>query len=261
MRKFAMGFFAVAAFTIILSGCDFNLFSAVDTVDVPGLQDLRNKAASDAPGLISDVHDYIDSGAVTEDNSDDIVTALEDVYTSTDPGVAEETKQEAAVLAGEVSITSNPDTKEVVDNVISALVNIDGDSSSQEILSEIFPADLSREEFYAVLDDFETASDAYIAFADSIVDPNDNTLAAPDAAEWMDGGEIGTVAQYAAVAIIAADIRTIAEDDDALYDFIYNGAADIPNYVEDETDPNYNNPIDTVTQLSAILDLANISLQ
>lgn len=96
MRKIAVGFI-IAAFAIVISGCDFNLFSELDKIDVPSRQALLDKASNNGSDFVNDVQDYIDSGSITEENADDVVDALKTVY---DAPPDTETGQKAAVLAG-----------------------------------------------------------------------------------------------------------------------------------------------------------------
>lgn len=256
MKKIAVTAAAVLAFVIVLSGCQFNLFGALDTIKVPSAADLLNAASENAKGFVSDVQDYIDSGAITEDNADDVVAALEDVYT-TPPDT--QTGQEAAVLAGEISITAHPATKGVVDGVISTAMdtlNAGGTIDPQTLVSDIFPPDLTQAGLTSILDNLTRAADAYDSFG------TDTTGA--DA--WMSSSEIGDVTQYAVVSMAVADIRdqltTQHSGDQTAAD------ADLMALIKDGTSISVTNPFDTTdgpastyeAGLSGILNLAGLDL-
>ncbi len=197
MKKIAVAAAAVLAFAIVLSGCQFNLFGVLDTIKIPSAGDLLTAASENAKGFVSDVQDYIDSGAVTEDNADDVVDALENVYTSQPDS---ETGQRAAVLAGEISITSDPETKQVVDGVIETAMdtlNAGGDIDPETLIRDIFPPDLTQAGLTSILDNLTQAADAYDSFGT-------HTAGADD---WMSSSEIGDVTQYAVVSMAVADIR------------------------------------------------------
>ncbi len=255
MRKIAMGFFAVAVFAIILSGCDFNLFSAVDTVDVPSRSDLMSKAASDAPGLISDVHDYIDSGAVTAGNVGDVAAALKKVYEN--DTVPPKTREEAAVLAGNVYMESDENASVVVNNIVSTLFDTDnGSSEAKDILKDIFKGEdgklLSKEKFTSVVKSFQAAAGGYNKFAGLIDDGNGK--ASKGAASWMDGSEKGDVVQYAVVSIVTDTIvEAIGGDIDALYYFVSGKSETLDGYDENS------DPLDTINNVKVLLDFAGFS--
>ncbi len=253
MKKTAGGLLVVAAFAIALTGCTFNLFGALDKLKVPDATDLMNMAKGNAADFVSKVQDYLDSGSVTEDNAGDIVTALEDVYTST-PGT--ETGQKAAVLAGEISITAHPETKGVVDGVIGTVmdaINTNSDVDPETLIQNIFPPDLTQAGLTKILDNLTTAANAYNSFGN-------NTTGAK---EWMSGGEIGDVAQYAAVSMGVADIRAqliVSEGSEAAADSV------LFSVVTGGTLPSVTNPFDENASttyggsLANILNLAGLSI-
>ncbi len=247
MKKIAVTAAVVLTFAIVFSGCQFNLFGTLDTVKVPSAADLLNAASADAKGFVSDVKDYMDSGAITEDNADDVVDALEDVYTS-EPGT--QTGQEAAVLAGEISITADPATKGVVDGVIETAMNAlnaGDDIDPETLIANIFPDNLTQSGLTSILDNLTRAADAYNSFGTNIT----------GADTWMSSSEIGDVTQYAAVSMAVASIRDQTSDSD-LYALIKDGTPL----------PAVTNPFDTTdgapstyeTGLTNILALAGLNL-
>lgn len=250
MRKIAVGFI-IAAFAIVISGCDFNLFSELDKIDVPSRQALLDKASNNGSDFVNDVQDYIDSGSITEENADDVVDALKTVY---DAPPDTETGQKAAVLAGEISIDSDPGTKEVVDSVISTVMdalNAGGEVDPEDLISDIFPSDLSQAGLTEILDNLAQAADAY----------NDFGSDTAGADEWMSGGEIGDVAQYAVVSMVITDIReqlgTSADSD--LYDLITGNTTSLPSF-DDPFDTTDGATTGYETSLQNILTLSGLDL-
>jgi hypothetical protein len=240
----------VALVLITLSGCQFNLFTEFDKIEIPSAAEMSSKADSDPDGFLDDVNDYVDSESISEDDAAGIIDALEIVYG--DVGNSPEVQEQAAVLAGEIAISSDPETKELVDNIVSALTGLTDTTTGDEVLIGIFPENLTIDQFTDILDNLETAALAYADFAASIDDAPADGEADDGAAAWLDSTGAGDLAMYAAVAMISTGIRDFADNDDAIYDFIYNDAPDISGY-DDGTE----NPLDS-DKLSAILDLAGI---
>lgn len=243
MKKTAVAAITVLAFVIVFSGCDFNLFEAIDTVKV-SIPDIATATSDQVKAFVDDVKDYIDSGAITEENAGEVVDALEVVY-SDPPDV--QTGQEAAILAGEISITADPETKAVVDNVVStftAMMDPDytppgDDSDTEALLRGLFPEDDT--DFHTIYTNLKTASKAYKDFA-ATIDTNGDGVVDTDAA-WIESSEKGDIATYAIVSIA---VTTISETD--LHSFLY-GNGDL---TED--------PVNNSNELLALLDFAGISL-
>ena len=248
MRKYlTLGI--VALFLISLSGCQFNLFTEFDKIEIPSADEMSSKADSNPDGFLDDVNDYIESDSITEDDADGIIDALEIIYL--DGGNSPEVQEKAAVFAGEIAISSDPETKELVDNVVSALTGLSDTTTAEDVLAGIFPANLTEAQFYDILDNLDTAAEAYADFAASI-DVDGDGIADDGAAAWLDSNDAGDLAMYAAVAMISSGIRAITPDQD-LYNFIYDDAVTTIAGYDDSTE----NPLDT-SELSAILDLAGI---
>ena len=241
----------VALVLISLSGCQFNIFAEFDKIEIPSAADLSSKASSDPGGFLDDVNDYIESDSISEGDAAGIIDALVIVYS--DGGNSPEVQEEAAVLAGEIAISSDPETKELVDNIVSSLTGLSDTTTAEEVLAGIFPANLSLTQFSDILDNLDTAAAAYVVFAASIDNPPDG-VADVGAAAWLDSTDAGNLAMYAAVAMISSDVRGFATSDVALYDFIYDDNIIIIDGYDEGTD---GNPIET-NALRAILDLAGI---
>lgn len=241
---------------IVMSGCQFNLFSAFDKLDIPSAAELSNQAATDPEGLVDDVQEYVDSDSITEDNADDIALALADVYDDAAVKPAgmtdaewEEVQQKAAVLAGEIIIDNDPDTKFVVDNVISSVTAAleSGTSDPEAIIAGIFPPNMTLSEFSAILSNLSDAAAAYEDFAATI---------ASGTADWMSSAEAGDMVQYAVVAIIITDLATAADSVTDLYQFIVDPAVtEIQGYTSVSEDPFINS-----TELIDLLDFAGLAL-
>jgi len=248
MKRKAVGFLIVAAFAIALTGCNFNLFGALDKLKVPNADELLNMATNNAADFVSQVQDYVDSGSVTADNADSVVAALEDVYASP-PDT--ETGQKAAVLAGEISITAHPETKLVVDNVVGAFTAMmdpnyvapTGETDTEVLVKGLFPT--TDTDFHSIYTNLQSAAAAYKDFADTIDTNNDGIVDSTDSASWVDDAEKRDIATYGIVSIAVTTI-----DETTLHNFLY-GSGDLGS-----TDP-----VNDSTELLALLDFANISLQ
>ncbi len=242
----------VALVLITMSSCQFNLFAAFDKIEIPSVAELESEASNNPAGFVSDVEDYIENNFLENDDVTDaqvnaIVSSLDTIYSNEG---ATETGQQAATLAGEIIIDSDPDTKYVVDNIVSSVTEAleSGSTDPEVIISGVFPPSMSQLEFAAILVNLSDASDAYKDFATSI-DVDDNGSADPDSADWMSSGEAGDMVQYAVISIIITDIRASVPELE-LYNFIKDGTAITTGY----TDPFSTNA------LSALLDFANLGL-
>lgn len=186
----------VALVLITMSSCQFNLFAAFDKIEIPSAADLSSKAGSDPDGFVSDVEEYVDSGSITEDNADAVVSALVAVYS--DPTADIPTQQKAAVLVGEIAISSDPKTSAVVNGVISAVsdtlttgIAIDPDT----LIASIFEG-ITAEDIPGILADLDKAALAYADFAANLgTDPD------------MTSGEVGDMAQLAVISLIVSDLK------------------------------------------------------
>ena len=246
MKKYLISSVVVLVM-ISLSGCQFNIFTELDKIEIPNAAELLVKAQEDPTGFVSDVQDYVDSDSITENNTDDIINALETVYT-TKTG---ETGERAAVLAGEISIDSDPDTKLVINNIVSSLteaMDSDDDPDPEAIISGIFPSDMTQAEFSDILANLSTAAAAYEDFAASIDGVPADGIANPGSADWMSSAEAGDMVQYAVVAIIITDINTTVPIPE-LYNSVMYGA-DIP-------DSKYDDPFSSLA-MKALLDFAGL---
>ncbi len=212
----------VTAFLLIaLSNCQFNLFAAFDRIDIPGATELNAKASSNPDGFVSDVSDYVDNNFlenpdVTTVQVDAIVTNLETIYT-TSPDT--QTGQQAAVLAGEIIITSDPVTSSVVNGVVGAVSDAlaaGGTIDPDTLISSIFPEDLDLVGLQNILNDLDDAAAAYANLAP--------TLAGND--PEMTSGEVGDMAQLAVVALAISDLRNQVNDDTDLLNFITSSGSD-----------------------------------
>jgi hypothetical protein len=251
MKKIAMGIFIIAVLGFVLTACNVNIFAALDKVEVVVPTDAAAMTDNEQKSFINDVEDYIDSDSlITDEDIDGVLLVLEEIYLFP-PDV--QTGQEAAILAGEISITTDPNTALVVDNVVGALTGISDTSTADELVVGIFPPNLDEAEFEAVLLNLTQAADAYSAFA-ATLDADNDGIADPGAADWLDGGETGDVVQLAVVSILAAEI-VANSDPGALYAFIYDDTVDTISGFDTATE----DPLNT-NDLSALLDLAGFTI-
>ncbi len=244
---------AAALVLIALSGCQFNLFTEFDKIEIPGVADLDAKAASDESGFVSDIEDYMDNNflendAVTDEQVAAIVTNLETIYT-TPPDVT--TGQQAAVLAGEIIIASDPVTASVVDGVIGSVtdaLSAGGTIDPDTLVGSIFPPDLDQAGLTSILDNLDQAATAYADFA--------GTVSGSGTADWMSSAEAGDVVQLAVVSLVVADLRaqlivsegSAAAADAALLDTITNGTPL----------PAVNDPFDSASGSTYATELADL---
>ncbi|MCD6397975.1 MAG: hypothetical protein J7L71_10590, partial [Spirochaetaceae bacterium] len=243
-----------------------NLFAAFDRIEIPTVTDLNAKASSNPDGFVSDVSDYVDNNFldnpdVTTVQVDAIVANLENIYAAEG---ATETGQQAAVLAGGIIINSDPDTAAVVNGVVGAVTSAleSGSASSEDIVAEVFPTNMTLGDFTDILNNLDLAAAAYSDFASTIDSNGDGVL--DGNADWMTSGEAGDMVQFAIVAIIIDDIR------DTIYAANSNdqAAADLElfNFINDPLgsplshyDEASENPLDN-SELTALLAFAGLDL-
>ena len=265
MRKYlTLGI--VALFLISLSGCQFNLFTEFDKIEIPSAAEMSSKADSNPDGFLDDVNDYIESDSITEDDADGIIDALEIIYL--DGGNSPEVQEKAAVFAGKLIIDYDPAASSVVNGILGTVTDVldsGGTVTPETIIADVFPSNLSLVGLQSILNVFDQAADAY-----SVLD-NDGDGVVDSGGDWMSDSEVGDMTFYAITSLVISDLRgqltaavpvpyldvTAAEQD--LLDFIVTGGSD-------SLDANVNNPFDTtdgpVTEfendLTAILALANL---
>jgi len=210
MRRFAASAGAVLIILLFFSGCTGNLFTEWDKPEIPSSSELDDNALSDPEGFISDVGDYLDGGAIDEDNAGDVIGALNIIYDPSGydpetPGTepADPTEQQAALLIGEVAIAGNENAGEVVDNLAGVLTSIaDGTAVDPEaFIRSLIPAGLSTPEFNAMVNALLEAGEAYLAFGESIGED-----ATGEDVPFMSNADIGDTLNRAAagIAVIAA---------------------------------------------------------
>ncbi len=218
MKKKAITAAVVLAFAIAFSGCKFNLFSSLDTLKI-SIPNFKTASSDSIKQFVNDVQKYVDEGA-NIDNTKEVVDALTIVYTNP-PDI--ETGQRAAILSGDISITADPKTKDVVDKVVSTMTEIsdpdyqppDNESDTEALLKGLFPKDDS--DFSTIYDNLKTAAAAYTDFAKTIDTDGDGKVDDPDnAATWIQGSEKGDIATYAIVSIAVTTF-----DEKTLHDFLY----------------------------------------
>ncbi|MDA3941075.1 MAG: hypothetical protein PF693_17495 [Spirochaetia bacterium] len=229
----------VALVLVTMSGCQFNIFTEFDKIEIPSAAELSDRASSDPDGFIDDVNDYIESDSISEDDADDIVSVLEDLYNDIIPSDPE-TQQKAAILAGAISINSDPEAKDAVNEIVSIAL---AGYADMVAVKALFPTD--ETEFYKMLDSMAAASDAYLEF-ESTLDGNGDPLFP------LTNVERGDIAQYAIVSIVITEIVSTVTPA-ALYLFVTDPAAiTLDGYVD---------PFDTggsVDILQSYLDFAGI---
>lgn len=203
-------------FIFLLSACS-NLFDGnwFENFDAPPsaddiLDDYVDEdgtvSTEDADDFVNDLGEAADSDRFFDDLSDEdrdeLGTALKSVYDNPDVDVV--TRQEAAILAGEIAIrdTGAGDT---VNNVVEVLLSSEGGADSFNdagaFINAIIPssAEGDPEAIRQILEYLVVAADAYDALGNLLTDTDGDGT--PDGPE---GSNMGEVAQNAAVAIILA---------------------------------------------------------
>ncbi len=231
-----------------MSSCQFNLFAAFDKIEIPSAAELSYQATTDPEGLVDDVQEFVDSGSIDEDNADDVVAALKTVYTAQP---ATEIGQKAAILAGAISIDSDPEAKDAVNGIVSVALSGTTDLTA---IKALFPTD--RAEFDALLANMAAAEDAYISFINQLDVAPVYGVVDTDPAVTLDNVEKGDIAQYAIVSIVITQIAFIAGPDN-LFAFVADpSATGITAY-----DPVDDDPFDfgaSVLALAAYINFAGI---
>lgn len=159
-------------------------------------------STADARDFIADLSDAAASSRFYDDLSasdrTNLNTALSSVYGNGD--VATSTRQEAAVLAGDVA-TRGTDAGETINNVANVLTSDSGGDAFNDpaALMDLVIPDSAKGDAAAIegiLDDLVAAAEAYDYLGDSLTDTDgDGTVDGPD------GVNMTEVAQKAAVAI------------------------------------------------------------
>lgn len=209
--------FLVVEILLVLTACanllDGNMFENFDsppsaTDILGGYTDEDGTVPTDgADGFVDDLGDAAESDRFFDDLSDqdreDLGTALESVYDNED--VDTETRQDAAILAGEIAIrgTGAGDTvNNVVDVLIDSEDGADAFNDTGALLDAIIPAEAQGDPVAVrdILASMVTAADAYESLGSTMTDEDgDGTPDGPD------GANMGEVSQNAAVSMILAE--------------------------------------------------------
>ncbi|MEX2442185.1 MAG: hypothetical protein WD492_01170 [Alkalispirochaeta sp.] len=166
---------AIVTMTIlVLTGCTNNFFSSLDEPDPgPSAADLRN------------------------------------IYNDPDATAAE--RMDAASRAGTQTIVDNDDALQTVtnfSNVIATLTNSeDGEISSEQIISDLFPDNMSDEEAGAMIDTFLAAAGDFSAFAAATGDLGDDE-------DPLNSGEKGDTVQMAVISLAIEKVLAAGGDTD-----------------------------------------------
>lgn len=164
----------------------------------------------DADGFVNALDEALDSPKFFDDLSstdrDNLAGSLESVYTN--GAVDDTTRQEAAIMAGDVILTGT-NSGATINNVADVLTSSGGTDSFSDpatLLDQIIPdsAQGDAAAIQGILDDMVSAAGAYEALGGSLTDVDgDGSVDGPD------GANMTEVAQKAAVAIA---VKSIVED-------------------------------------------------
>tara|TARA_B100000614_G_scaffold251418_1_gene262909 strand:- start:185 stop:1012 length:828 start_codon:yes stop_codon:yes gene_type:complete len=244
VRVAAIGFAAV-----LLAGCG-NLFTGnmFENFDgPPSASDLASRytdangdvSTADAESFVNDLDDAASSSrffdGLSDSDRESLAGSLESVYSNTD--VDTETRQRAAVLAGDVTLrgSSAGDTINNVADVLTSSSGTDSFSDPAALLDQIIPTSAKGDPaaIEQILNDMVTAADAYSALGSSLTDADgDGTPDGPS------GANMTEVAQKAAVSIVVAKIVTdsATSSTSSLAESLASGTFDASGYSDPSTD-------------------------
>jgi hypothetical protein len=271
-RKLLTGALAMLLL-LLLGGCTGNLFMEIDRPEVPSFADMQAKAVSDPEEFLQDVDDYLDGKAITEENADDVVTALKEVY-DPDSGTAPDsaTEQEAALKIAEISLLENEDSSDFVNNVSGALSQVeslDTEQDAVDMINSLVPDSVMNDPtaFTEMINSLVTSGESYLALGEGLETYDYSS-------DYMEAGELGDTAQRAAITVAVIAVLdsfdgtmgnlesgdTIDTGDiDTLYDLVNGGSWDSINYA-DPTEIFGETPPLEYAGLDDLLGLANLSL-
>ncbi len=222
---------------------------------MPNLNDLVDKASSDAKGFVSDVQDYVDSGAITtKEDADNVVIALKEIY-KPESTADKSDKLEAASLAGEIIIDTNDNASKVVGNITDVLST----AINSKTLDNTDPADFIDAIFNGNPDD--SSDDVTINNVDDLTKIlnvfDQAALAYEEASKYvgfstLDSDKKGDLVVYASISLVVASVRNEVGDQ-ALYNAIKGGSITITH---DPFDPG--SGAEYASALDSIFSLINL---
>lgn len=235
---------------------DGNLFSSFDAPPGAGALtrgfDLEEGVpTAEAGRFVGDVADAVSSprfiNGLTPAERQELSRLLESIYTSEDPDVDVDTRQQAALLAADVTLKGT-NAQTTTNNLVTYFAD-GGDApldNPQELLNAIIPdsAQGDQDAIQAILDSYVAAAAAYEAFGSTL----DEDTSAPS------GTNMGSVAQNAAVAMLVAGLAETNGGSEGL-------AAKLASNEEDQDidTSGVDGILDDGTPLANILDAAGLS--
>lgn len=203
-----------------LAGCG-NLFTTnyFENFDgPPSASELTNRYTNDSGQVeTADADDFVDALAaetggnrffeeLSPGDRAELSTALESVYTNTDPSISEATRQQAALLAADVTIRNTP-AQDTINNVASVLTDADTGGSvdledASSLIGTIIPDDAQGDPaaIDSIITGLVTAAGAFDGLSSALTDGDGDGDADP-----ADGVDLAT-AQQAAVSIAVRDL-------------------------------------------------------
>jgi len=186
---------------MLLAGCMENLFMQWDMVELPSADEMNTKASSDPEGFLEDVNEYLamHEDTINEKNAPEVITALQIVYAA--PGISGETKAEAALLIGEISLEEDKNAGifiNSVGNALDDLQNMQDGADVSAVIQALVPPEVKTDPvlFGSMIDTLLSSSDGYLDFGMQL--QNDN-ITDPDQILYLDGGDIGSTVQRTAI--------------------------------------------------------------
>ena len=211
----------VSALVMVLASCA-NLFTGnffenfdgpPDAADILGqyTDSDGNVSSANADAFVSDLLDATDSSRFFEELSStdrsSLADSLNSVYTNPSVDVDDQTRQQAAILAGEVTLrdTGAGETINKVADVLTSSEGADSFSDPEALLNQIIPESAQGDTaaITQILTDLQSAAKAYTELGGSLSDTDgDGSVDGPD------GANMTEVAQNAAVAMIVDQIAS-----------------------------------------------------
>jgi hypothetical protein len=169
------------SFLLVISGCDvmyslvgYNMFSGMDTVELPSADEL---ASMEDDEYVDAIDDAIDSGTIGDlpegVTQDDIVTELETIYTTSDDDAL---VKEAALAAAAVATQADEETVAALGGVSNLLADVaageDLPTDAGDVVDQIFGDVTDPVSIEDTLNDLVNAAEAYSAYMGSDGEPS-----------------------------------------------------------------------------------------
>ncbi|MFO7848705.1 MAG: hypothetical protein R6V67_01985 [Spirochaetia bacterium] len=244
MKKYLRILGVGAATLLLLTACEGNLFMGLG-IGQPGEPNTSKTPENDneALGLIDEIESYYFSSGGSDEETQEYVGALEDIYNSESSDISSETKQKAAITASRIELDSNDEAKDVINNIVDSIDEImetedsgGGEGSEYEFLLGMLPD--NEEDFDTAYEGMAAASEHFKAFADELENGEPVDLE----------GDEAEVAFQAAISLL---LTAGNDEDPPLIEYDDDGPYINEDFKENEFDPDKN---DTLGAAETVLE-------